>query len=93
MMRGKGRPLNGGSHDHPSRPPGNVDFECFGISLVLSMTQPFAGITASQLRAAVTLKERILALEKELASVLGAVPPSPALVARLFAFPAADLSW
>jgi hypothetical protein len=43
------------------------------------MTQPFAGITASQLRAALALKEKVEALEKELASVLGAAPPSPAL--------------
>ena len=65
---------------HPSSTPRNVDFECVGINLVLSMTQPFAGVTASQLRAAVALKEKIEALEKELASVFGAAPPSPALV-------------
>ena len=65
---------------HPSSTRRNVDFECVGSNLVLSMTQPFAGVTASQLRAAVALKERIEALEKELASVLGAAPPSPALV-------------
>ena len=65
---------------HPSSTRRNVDFECVGINLVLSMTQPFAGVTASQLRAAVALKEKIEALEKELASVLGAAPSSPALV-------------
>jgi len=65
---------------HLSRTPGNVDFECVGINLGLSMTQPFAGVTASQLRAAASLKEQIEALEQELASVLGATPPSPALV-------------
>ena len=65
---------------HPSSTSGNVDFERVRINLVLSMTQPFAGVTASQLRAAVALKEKIEALEKELASVLGAAPPSPAPV-------------
>ena len=65
---------------HPSSTRRNVDFECVGISLVLSMTQPFAGVTSAQLRAAVALKEKIEALEKELASVLGAAPPAPAPV-------------
>ena len=39
------------------------------------MTQPLGGITAAQLRAAVALKEKIEALEKELSSLLGAAPP------------------
>lgn len=39
------------------------------------MTHPFAGITASQLKAVVVLKEKIESLEKELAALF-AVPPA-----------------
>ena len=58
--------------------PGTLTLSAERTNLGLSMTQPFAGITASQLRAAVALQEKIEALEKELSSILGAAPPSPA---------------
>ena len=48
-------------------------------SLDLPMTQPLAGITATQLRAAAALKQKIEVLEKELASLLGAAAPSRAV--------------
>lgn len=42
------------------------------------MTHPLAGITAAQLSAAVELKEKIEALERQLASILGGAPVAPA---------------
>jgi hypothetical protein len=43
------------------------------------MTQSLAGITAAQLRTATALKEKIEALEQELASLFQVAPPSAAI--------------